>query len=485
MSNFVALLTTSLLMADLVDFIVSNEEWGFPADFVNRTRALMGDAECEALCKALAVTAPISIRVNAAKVFDAPHGSRTVPWADGGFYLSSRPAFTFDPLFHAGCYYVQEASSMFLTQVIGQYVKEPALMLDLCAAPGGKSTLARSVLPNGSLLVANEVVRSRANVLAENLIKWGHDGVVVTNNDAADFARLGCIFDVVLADVPCSGEGMFRKDEGARKEWSEENVNLCWQRQRRIVGDIWSCLKPGGLLVYSTCTFNREENEDNVEWIANELGAEVLPLSICDEWCITGNMAGKGFPVFRFLPHKSEGEGLFMAVLRKLPGATSSNHGVRRYGKRDKQVAVFPKELKGWIRQAEGFEFSVDNGVATAFRKSWNVVFQQIRASLRVVHAGITLGEMRGREWQPAHCLAMSVMLEQKVFASQELSLDEAIAYLRHEAIVLNPSAPRGYVLLTYKGHPLGFAKNVGNRANNLYPNEWRIRSVQRQTATA
>ena len=178
--------------------------------------------------------------------------------------MGCRPAFTFDPLFHAGCYYVQEASSMFLDRVIRQYVTSPSVMLDLCAAPGGKSTLARAALPEGSLLVANEVMRNRSQVLAENLVKWGHPDVVVTNNDPADFAGLGPVFDVILTDVPCSGEGMFRKDETAVAEWSTDNVDLCWKRQRRIVADIWPCLKEGGILIYSTCTYNREENEDNV-----------------------------------------------------------------------------------------------------------------------------------------------------------------------------------------------------------------------------
>ena len=255
-----------------------------PVDFINRTRDLLGEEQFAAFCEALSKESPVSIRVNRLKTDAVPEGGHRVPWCDTGYYLSSRPAFTFDPLFHAGCYYVQEASSMFLEQVLKQYVHEPVVMLDLCAAPGGKSTLARSVLPEGSLLVANEVMRNRVQVLAENVTKWGHPDTVVLNNDPADFAQLGELFDVILTDVPCSGEGMFRKDPVAVEEWSKENVALCWQRQRRIVSDIWPCLKPGGLLIYSTCTYNREENEDNVAWIAEELGAEMLPVEVQPEW---------------------------------------------------------------------------------------------------------------------------------------------------------------------------------------------------------
>lgn len=193
----------------------------------------------------------------------------------------------------------------------------------LCSSRG-KSTLCRSVLPEGSLLVANEVMRNRSQILAENLIKWGHPEIVVTNNDPADFTDLTHLFDVILTDVPCSGEGMFRKDQVAVDEWSLENVDVCWKRQRRILNDIWPALKPGGLLIYSTCTFNREEDEDNVEWIARELGAEVLSVPVEEAWGITGNLTRKNFPVYRFLPHRTKGEGFFLAVLRKHEGVVET-----------------------------------------------------------------------------------------------------------------------------------------------------------------
>lgn len=455
-----------------------------PSDFILRTRELLGDVEFAALAEALGKDTPVSIRMNTDKCGLVPQESTAVPWCREGYYLSGRPSFTFDPLFHAGCYYVQEASSMFLEQALRQYVHEPVTMLDLCAAPGGKSTLARSVLPEGSLLVANEVMRNRSQVLAENLIKWGNPGVIVTNNDPADFTELGPLFDVILTDVPCSGEGMFRKDEVAVQEWSIENVDTCWQRQRRILRDIWPCLKTGGLLVYSTCTYNREENEDNVAWIAQELGAEVLPLEMQPDWHITGNLTGTEFPVYRFLPHKTTGEGLFLAVLRKTADEpavsmrTKTGGKASKKGKGGKVVALqVPKEMKAWVKETGDYVFEVNDNEAMAFPAVYKDTYDLLKSQLRILHAGISLGELKGKDWQPSHALAMSTAFEKESFPMAELTYSQAIAYLRKEAVVLSPEVPRGYVTLTYRGEVLGFAKNIGNRANNLYPQEWRIRS--------
>ena len=455
-----------------------------PSDFVIRTRRLMGDADFFALEEALEKETPVSIRINQDKCTSVPVDSTPVPWCPEGYYLSGRPAFTFDPLFHAGCYYVQEASSMFLTQALRQYVQKPVVMLDLCAAPGGKSTLARSVLPEGSLLVANEVMRNRSQVLAENLVKWGNPEVMVTNNDPADFTELGPLFDVVLTDVPCSGEGMFRKDEVAVQEWSIANVDTCWQRQRRILRDIWPCLKTGGLLVYSTCTYNREENEDNVAWIAQELGAEVLPLEVKPEWHITGNLTEHTFPVYRFLPHKTTGEGLFLAVLRKTSEEDRECARVKPAGKSPKKgkggktpVLQVPREMQAWIHGAEGYEFRVEEMEAVAFPMAHKDLYDLLKSRLKVLHAGVTLGEWKGKDWQPSHTLAMSTAFRKEAFPTAELTYEQAVAYLRKEAVTLSPEVPKGYVVLAYRGQALGFAKNIGNRANNLYPQEWRIRS--------
>ena len=292
----------------------------------------------------------MSIRLNKLKTGEGQEQATDgydgkVAWCHEGVYLSTRPNFTADPLLHAGCYYVQEASSMFVTHVLRQLVKEPVSMLDLCAAPGGKSTAARSVLPEGSLLFANEPMRNRANILSENIQKFGHPDVIVTNNFPRDYKRSKLMFDVVLADVPCSGEGMFRKDSGAVDDWSRTKVDECASLQRDIISDIWNCLKPGGILIYSTCTFNADEDEDNVMWIANNLGADFIKIDTQPEWAITpaltqgqkGETSGNGpltsgngetdasgnepskeqLPCYRFIPGRTRGEGLFMAVLRK------------------------------------------------------------------------------------------------------------------------------------------------------------------------
>ena len=393
---------------------------------------------------------------------------------------------------------------MFVEQALRQYVaQKPVVMLDLCAAPGGKSTHARSLLPAGSLLVANEVIRNRSQILAENLTKWGHPGVVVTNNDPADFAPLKGFFDVILTDVPCSGEGMFRKDPVAVSEWSPENVEICWQRQRRILSDIWHCLKPGGLLIYSTCTYNAKENEENVRWIRDEFGAEVLPLEVSAEWNITGNLlAGESFPVYRFLPYKTMGEGFFLAVLRKpaseedwveaqrpqgqwaepagRKGGKHSDKG-RKATTKGAKAPEFSKErfteVRGWLTASEEYEFILNGNSVGAFPKSHLEELSALRSSLRIVQAGVDVAELKGRDVLPAHGLAMSAVLNLSAFAHEEIGYEQAVAYLRKEAVTLSATAPRGIVLLTYKQIPLGFVKNIGNRANNLYPQEWRIRS--------
>lgn len=453
-----------------------------PASFIENMKRLLGEAETQVFLEALAKETPVSVRLNPGKdagIFTEEWTQ--IPWCPDGYYLPKRPTFTFDPLFHAGCYYVQEASSMFLSQVVRTYVKEPSIALDMCAAPGGKSTLLRDSLPEGSLLVANEVMPQRAQVLAENLMKWGHPGVVVTHSDSAEFTSLKHFFDVILTDVPCSGEGMFRKDEMAVKEWSMENVDTCWQRQRMIVENVWPSLKPGGLLIYSTCTFNLWEDELNVRWIKETLGAEVLEVPVQEEWKITSALGGESMPVYRFLPHKTVGEGLFMAVLRK-NGDEACETPLRKKDKKNKQgkkqpaVSPVPKECKSWLKEGSAYLYQWHRDHVMAFPKQFQEQWEILSSAVNVIHAGISLATLKGKDIIPDHSLAMSQVAED-VFPRCELTYAQAVAYLRKEAILLDSDAPRGFVLLTYRNMPLGFVKNIGNRANNLYPQEWRIRS--------
>lgn len=459
-----------------------------PEDFIFQTERLMGGDMWQTLMKGLAGDAPVSIRLNPAKCvatgYEPAGCDGKVPWCDDGYYLSARPNFTFDPLFHAGMYYVQEASSMFLDRVLRQYAANgPVTVLDLCAAPGGKSTVARAALPEGSLLVCNEPVRGRAQVLAENMMKYGHPDVIVTNNYPREFKRSGLVFDIVIADVPCSGEGMFRKDPAAIGEWSLQNVEKCWRLQREIIADIWPCLKPGGLLVYSTCTFNTKENEENVRYISEELDAEVLGVDTDGDMRISGSLLG-GFdkPVFRFIPGITRGEGLFMAVLRKHGTYIYNNvKSGSRKGHKDRRPEAGKGALKtdlSWLARPDAFEAVSRRDEFAAIPKAWKPVYDVAERHLRVLSAGVGLGEVKGRDIIPSQALALSVALNRPAFSSVELGYAQAICYLRKEPVPLPADTPRGYVLMTYRGVPLGFEKNIGNRANNLYPAEWRIKST-------
>ena len=399
-----------------------------PEEFLRETRSVLGPERFECYLKAFEEEPPVSIRLNPllvhGRAWCAEH-SVAVPWCPAGFYLDRRPQFTFDPLLHAGCYYVQEASSMFLDEVLRQHLPDgPVAFLDMCAAPGGKSTLIRSALGADSLLVSNEPVRKRAQVLSENICKWGYDQCYVTNNYPKDFSRAGMQFDAILCDVPCSGEGMFRKDEATIAEWSLQHVEHCWQLQREIVAEAWSCLRPGGLFIYSTCTFNIKENEENVRWMLETFQADMLCVDIRPEWGITGSLLpGFDQPVYRFIPGISRGEGLFMAVLRK------------RGGSSDSHVPIRSAKAAGGSRQ-------------------------RLLKALQRMNLVAPLSERSGSE------------------ASCPLDYFTAIAYLRGEAIMLPSDMPRGLVTVTFMGLPLGLVKNIGTRANNLYPKEWRIKST-------
>ncbi len=418
-----------------------------PADFIVQAREVMGEELFGRYLKSFEEQVPVSIRLNPKKCscYGVAHHAAYEPvrWCDEGFYLPARPNFTFDPLFHAGVYYVQEASSMFLSHVVhgllaSNLIPDDGRVLDLCAAPGGKSTLLRSVIPEGCTLVSNEPVRTRAQVLAENVQKWGYARHIVTNNYPRDFRAAGLKYDMIVCDVPCSGEGMFRKDEATISEWSLKNVEKCWQLQREIVTDAWACLRDGGILVYSTCTFNTKENEENIRWMMQELGAEVLKVPTDDEWGITGSLL-PGFcaPVYRFIPGVSRGEGLFMCVLRKGQTDTPS-----------------------------------DDHHTTSVKK-------KKKAALNVLADGnYPLPTAKGRDLIPAPAEALYTELDHKKYPTAELNYPQAIAYLRREAITLEAGLPRGFVVVTFMGVPLGFVKNIGNRANNHYPDNWKIKTT-------
>ena len=409
-----------------------------PQEFIDYTSALFGEQRWQSFLKAFDEPQTTSIRFNPWKlpkeqIFE---NIQPIPWCQQAYWLSERPNFTLDPLFHAGVYYVQEAGSLFLDYVLRQYVKEPILALDLCAAPGGKSTLMRAALPKGSVLVSNEPDRRRANILLENMLKQGHPDVLVTHNLPHDFKQTDWSFDVILTDVPCSGEGLFRKDEGAIKEWSLANVNFCQQRQRKILQDIWGCLREGGLLIYSTCTFNTRENEENIRFIMQELGADILSVSVKPEWQITASLLKDfSYPVYRFIPGITRSEGLFMAILRK------------------KGTPKIPSLLP-----------------QTALRHA------QANKLIHLLSDGNPRPEQKGKEERPTAAQALSLSFPKAKYPQVELTLEQARLYLHRESFTLPAQTPKGFVIVCYKNHPLGFMKNLGDRANNLYPKNWAIR---------
>ena len=410
-----------------------------PAEFVAETRRIMGDERFNRYLGAFDEDAPTSIRVNLRIMGDGclvmGDGEKQVPWCPEGYYLQDRPQFTFDPLLHAGCYYVQEASSMFVTHIlrsINQHLSPATyhLALDLCAAPGGKSTALRQVLPDDCVLISNEPMGNRAQILLENVTKWNGPNHIVTNNYPRDFRRAKLKFfdkrsgtagfDLILCDVPCSGEGMFRKDPATISEWSPQHVEQCWQLQREIVADAWECLNSGGIMIYSTCTFNTKENEENIQWILDNYDAEVLDIPVDPSWHITGSLLdGFNQPVYRFIPGITRGEGLFVCALRKISRKDE--------GERSKEIS------------------------------SADIIKNK---NLKVLDPGILLPP--------------SSLLPPKV----DVDYADALKYLRGEALVLPTDTPRGIVTITYQGQALGPAKNIGNRANNLYPKPWRIKST-------
>lgn len=453
-----------------------------PSEFTARTKALLGEADYHDLETALGTPPPVSIRLNPAKLTGRPVASDPVAWCRNGYYLPGRCAFTFDPLLHAGIYYVQEAASMFLEHVIRNCITTPVKCLDLCAAPGGKTTLLAASLPAGSLLVGNEAIRSRSLVLAENTAKWGNPDTWITNDDPETLGRLTRFFDVIVADVPCSGEGMFRKDPESTAEWSAAHVALCAARQRRIIHDVWNALAPGGLLVYSTCTYNTEENEENVRWISEELGAEAVAVPVPAGWNIAGPLKYNA-PVFRFLPHRTRGEGFFLAVLRKADdSAANPLLSAPRKKEKGKSAPPPPATVCERLQNPGDFVCEADRSGERfrAVSRQHYPDYRLLTEQLHPVRAGILLGEAKGKDWQPSQELALSTALRPDAFPTVEIDWDTAIRYLRKEAVALPGNPEKGYVLLTYRQAPLGFVKHLGNRSNNLYPAEWRIRTTYR-----
>ncbi|MCH5720680.1 methyltransferase RsmF C-terminal domain-like protein [Niabella hibiscisoli] len=423
-------------------------------------------------------TSVTSIRLNPAKSETVlrSFGERNVdctpiPWTRNGYYLSERPSFTFDPLFHAGCYYVQEASSMFLEQVLKQSVAldQPLKILDLCAAPGGKSTHLQSLISPDSLLVSNEVIRQRVNILKDNMVKWGSSNVVVTNNDPKDFSKLKGYFDVIVVDAPCSGSGLFRRDEAAISEWSENNVVLCSQRQQRILADILPTLKDGGVLVYSTCSYSRQEDEDIADWLTTTFPLSNIPLNVNADWKIIEAVTTSGNKGYRFWPHLAKGEGFFLAAFKLNDGDTYKNKSKSAVKPLTKQLLPL---VSSWAALANSELIQVNDKVY-----AWPSVllddFDVLLQHLKLIYSGTLLGELAHKKLIPDHALAMSKKVAESIVCA-DLGLPEAIAYLQKNTIE-NTGLSTGWQLARYNKQVLGWMNVLSNRINNYYPKELRI----------
>lgn len=448
-----------------------------PEDFIRRTESIL-EGQMEAFVSALQQPSPVSIRKNNKINIEAASATipinpeiqylENVPWCEDGIYLKERPLFTADPMFHGGAYYVQEASSMFIRQALKCHISHPRLALDLCAAPGGKSTLLRQYLSDDCLLISNEIIRQRANILAENLIKWGNPNIVVTNNSPVDFRTMYGMFDLILVDAPCSGEGMFRKDPDAISEWSENQVQVCASRQTDILNDIWDALSENGILIYSTCTYNLEENEKIAAWISEELGGDILEMDISQFPGITKSPGG-----YRFYPHLIKGEGFFMTVIRK---TSSSPASPKLKNKKDKSyLKINPSTLRFLPKEPGQYEFLQIDSEIKAFPKERMELHLYLQHQLNCLENGLNLAEIKGKDQIPAYQLALSTELDTEKTNYADLNYDQAISFLKKENLNLHEE-PTGYLLVGYKGLPLGWVKNLGNRCNNLYPQHWRIR---------
>ncbi len=434
-----------------------------PEDFLKQAKKFAG-ADYEKFISSLEKPSGISIRLNPYKPTDQFDGEDPVSWSLRGKYLKERPSFTLDPLFHAGCYYVQDASSQFLEipfQTAAKMLNRSLLVLDLCAAPGGKSTHLLSMLGENDLLVSNEVIPSRNNILRQNIIKWGCANVVVTQNDPSQLAKMERLFDIIVVDAPCSGEGLFRKDKEAISEWSLENVERCAVRQNEILDHAFEMLKPDGCLIYSTCTFEPVENDDQIKRLIEQYNMSVIPVDYSSDE-ITKTAYG-----FSFYPHRTRGEGFYISLLQKRTDETAA--GIKTGKSKEESHSYL-----SFLKNSESFTaLKKDENLYAILSAHFNTV-NYLRNNSYVRLAGIHIGELKGKDVVPSEALALSNDLGEK-FPVLEFSKEDALDFLRGG----NPSVdcPNGFAVVSYKNHTLGWIKKIGNRVNNYYPKEWRIRN--------
>jgi 16S rRNA C967 or C1407 C5-methylase (RsmB/RsmF family)/NOL1/NOP2/fmu family ribosome biogenesis protein len=441
----------------------------FPAAFEDRIKMQFG-SEADAFLAALRFLPHTSIRLHPKKAVAI--GDTPIAWCPNGYFLNERPSFSLDPSFHAGAYYVQEASSMFLKMVVNQLIEQlegPKKVLDLCAAPGGKSTLLLECLDKNDVLVANEIIANRNSILQENLTKWGYPNCMVTRSDPVKFGAIENVFDLVCVDAPCSGEGMFRKDPQAINEWSEDNLKVCEARSNRILADVWPAVKPGGYVVYSTCTFNPEENEKLLSAFIASNNAQSVQLEVQEGLSIyKGNW--KGVYYYQFLPHISKGEGFFLAVIKK-EGTRTIEEVVP-----NNLVPKWATSYQEYLKPDYNWHWLIINDLLHVRTEAAQNLYDHINGKLYFTKSAIEIGKIIKDELLPSHELALSVALNNAHCQIAQVDEKVALEFLR-KGTNFKLDAPKGWVLLTYKNLPLGWVKNLGNRINNYYPVGYRLRS--------
>ncbi|MEO6831558.1 MAG: RNA methyltransferase [Chitinophagaceae bacterium] len=428
----------------------------------------------EAFIAAHQSSAPVSVRLHPQKGNGLWDDLPVVPWCSDGRYLPERPLFTGDPLFHAGAYYVQEASSMLLAAV-AKFLFGGAKnlrVLDLCAAPGGKSTLLASMLEESSLLISNDVIRNRATILEESMIRWGYTNTWVTSNDPRDFGRMPGYFDVVLVDAPCSGSGLFRKDAGAMKEWSVEAVTSCSLRQQRILADVWPCLKENGILIYATCSYSSQEDEAICDWLADEFSVEGIPLDFSMEWGVVESISSKNKMLgYRCFPNKVQGEGFFISAFRKLSRTPAFYYKSFR-------AAKLKRAQEASLKLLRSGKFSIlEDARRAAFAVyPWHEPdYHFLQELVYLRKPGIRLGMAAQKDWIPEHDVALS--LDKNTSLPQwNMSKEVALAFLKKESIEAPPNLGGGWMIASYEGRSLGWVKVLANRVNNYLPKHWKIR---------
>ena len=446
-----------------------------PIEFVDTLQREIGAEEAERLCAALDGEALTSIRLNPYKEVDTYNGDG-VAWCKWGRYLAERPQFTLDPLLHGGAYYVQEASSQFVAHILDGEPLFGKRILDMCAAPGGKSTIYSTLVGREGLVVANDISRSRTLALSDNVQRWGLGNVVVTCGEPRYIGAFESWFDVVAVDAPCSGEGMFRKMDEARSEWSPSAPEMCAERQREILAEAWRALRPGGVLIYSTCTFNKTEDEGIAQWLMEEYGDEVVAykdITTPEEWGIVRSEVG-AFQCFHFYPHRAAGEGFFAAVARKSEGGAKRVTPKARRKPFAELSRADSAVVAKWVDDASKHTFKLVGDTIYAYNSVVADDVVALASSLNVVYSGVAMGQIFKGKLKPEHPLALYIGRADDVVPAVELDLEQSLCYLRRQDVAASPFV-EGINVVTYKGIAIGFIKRIGARCNNMYPMEQRI----------